>query len=447
MHTFKNFKNFKEINIDLSTPMSVLIGRNGSGKSNIIDGVILLAEFMKGKELKDFSDIGRGGQCEIRGGVDGCFRMGVNAFEIGFKDTIVYQEKEQDIYFQISATKEPDIKVEKKALLGNRNLLDLLPTNPEDLLNLLPTNQKDSKSFPDKDFLLLAGLIGGLGLIASEDKGLKVIGSFIAGLSFIEAINQGNKKRPQPFPGKSDALRLLNQYNNIYLFDIHPRKLRNYSPIGEKVLNPNGTNLSSVIYHLDQHQPETLEKILNLIKQLPEEPFEEFDFIKTDDEKDVLFALKKQNDKIKANLLSDGTLRAIAILTALETIPEGSRIIIEEIDNGIHASRTNMLINEIWKISHRRHLNVLITTHNPSTLDSLTINQLECVSLTHYDKQNKCAKLTPFLELPYVDVLLQKDNPGGLVTRNVIEQYLEPEFHEKRKNIALQSIKRLESIQ
>ena len=69
---------------------------------------------MKERELKDFSDIGRGGQCEIRGGVDGCFRMGVNELEIGFKDIIVYQEKEQEIYFQISATKEPDIKVKKK---------------------------------------------------------------------------------------------------------------------------------------------------------------------------------------------------------------------------------------------------------------------------------------------------------------------------------------------
>jgi len=87
----------------------------------------------------------------------------------------------------------------------------------------------------------------------------------------------------------------------------------------------------------------------------------------------------------------------------------------------------------------------LITTHNPSTLDCLTINQLECVSLTHYDKQNKCAKLTPFFELPDVDILLQKDKLGGLVTRNVIERYLDPDFHEEKKNIALQSLKRLDA--
>ncbi|KPA14783.1 protein containing RecF/RecN/SMC protein [Candidatus Magnetomorum sp. HK-1] len=436
MHTFKNFKNFKQIDIDLSNPMTLLIGRNGSGKSNIIEGVILLAELIKGKELNDFSDIGRGGQCEIRGGVDGCFRHGCDSFELGFKDTIVFKKKEQKISFQISASNKLNIKVKKKALLGDKDLLDLLPT-----IN------KDLKTFSEKDILLLAGLFGGLGLISAEDKGLKAIGSFIAGLSIIEAINQNNKQKELPGQNKSDYSRLLKKYNKICIFDILPRKLRYYNPKGEKVLNPNGSNLSSVIYDLDQNQPEILNNILKLIRQLPEEPFEQFEFIETSDDKEVLFALKNQNgETIKANLLSDGTLRAIAILTALETIPEGSRTIIEEIDNGIHSSRVNLLIDEIWKICNRRHLNTLITTHNPSTLDSLTIDQLKCVLLTHYDKKSNSARLTPFFELPDVDILLQKDKLGGLVTRNVIERYLDPDFHREQKSIALQSLKRLESI-
>ncbi|NOQ37177.1 MAG: AAA family ATPase, partial [Methylococcaceae bacterium] len=41
MHTFKNFKNFSDVEIDLSKPMTLLIGRNGSGKSNLIEGVEL----------------------------------------------------------------------------------------------------------------------------------------------------------------------------------------------------------------------------------------------------------------------------------------------------------------------------------------------------------------------------------------------------------------------
>ena len=56
----------------------------------------------------------------------------------------------------------------------------------------------------------------------------------------------------------------------------------------------------------------------------------------------------------------------------------------------------------------------------------------------HYDKQSQSAKLTPFFELPRIDVLLQKGKLGGLVTRNVIERYLDPEFENEQRKIALE---------
>ena len=58
MHTFKNFKNFAYAEIDLSKPMTLLIGRNGSGKSNVIEGVELLAELIKAREVHEISDVG-----------------------------------------------------------------------------------------------------------------------------------------------------------------------------------------------------------------------------------------------------------------------------------------------------------------------------------------------------------------------------------------------------
>lgn len=80
-------------------------------------------------------------------------------------------------------------------------------------------------------------------------------------------------------------------------------------------------------------------------------------------------------------------------------------------------------------------MDTLITTHNPATLDSLTDEQLDCVVVCHYDKASQSAKLTPFFELPDVDVLLQKGKLGGLVVRNVIEQYLDPGFAQAQQDI------------
>lgn len=371
MHTFKNFKNFEYAEIDLSKPMTLLIGRNGSGKSNVIEGVELLAELINGRKVHEISDVERGGEFEIRGSLKGCFKQGSDSFQLGFKEKVKNREeneKEEIAYYRMQINLKPSIHIQD-----------------------------------------------GTGTVTA------------------------------PFSVIGIATYLSDKYNKVYAYDIYPRLMHQYSPIGLNQLSRNGENISSILYYLKQNSPDILEKILERIKQLPEEEFVKFHFIETSDNSDVLFALKYPNGEIiSAKLLSDGTLRALAILTALETVPEGSRIIIEEIDNGVHASRVHVLIEAIWDASVRRNLNTLITTHNPATLDSLNHEQLECVVVCHYDKQSQSAKLTPFFELPRVDVLLQKGKLGGLVTRNVIERYLDPNFEQEQQRIAtawLESLK------
>lgn len=427
MHTFKNFKNLAEAKIDLSKPMTLLIGRNGSGKSNVIEGVELLAELLKGRAIEDISDVGRGGAFEIRGNLPGCFRQGTDEFAVGFEDKLIFDNKEQLIRYKITAQSKPNLHINKQAVVNDKDLLAYLPSSPEGQANAQTNN----------DALLLTGLIGGLGLLSSEDKSLNKLGIASLLLTAFAAAEQNAKRKAAPQQPLADAPALLSKYVDTHVFDIYPRIIREYNPVGLQTLSKNGSNLSSVLYSLQQQAPDVLERILGRIRQLPEEAFSCFEFITTSDNNDVLFALKYANgETISAKLLSDGTLRALAILTALETVPEGSRIIVEEIDNGIHASRVNVLMEAIWEASNRRRLNTLITTHNPATLDSLSDEQLDCVVVCHYDKASQSAKLTPFFELPDVDVLLQKGKLGGLVVRNVIEQYLDPGFAQAQQDIA-----------
>ncbi len=393
MHTFKNFKNFEYAEIDLSKPMTLLIGRNGAGKSNVIEGVELLAELIKGREVHEISDVERGGDFEIRGSLQGCFRQGYENFEISLKDKDIHF-RDESFYCFCQISLKPVI---------NKKVTD----NIERMAEKHYDYDNDSQGY---------------------------------------AMNNGGSEymdySPLFFGDYYQEYRneVLNKWGKVYVYDIYPRIMRQYSPIGLNQLSRNGANISSVLYYLKQYKPDVLDYILKNIRQLPEEAFESFEFIETSDDSEILFALKYPNTEkpISAKLLSDGTLRALAILTALETVPEGSRIIIEEIDNGIHPSKANMLINAIWERSKERKLNTLITTHNPATLDSLNNEQLECVVVCHYDKQSQSAKLTPFFELPRIDVLLQKGKLGGLVTRNVIERYLDPEFENEQRKIALE---------
>jgi len=241
---------------------------------------------------------------------------------------------------------------------------------------------------------------------------------------------------------KSNFLLVRDYLKSAYVFDFHPRLMRQYESISAYILNKQGSNLSAVLYAIHQKdetkdkEEQLLPRILAILKQLPEELYSDFEFFITPTNH-VLFALKREDGVfIDASLLSDGTLRALAILVAVEIVPEGSRIIIEELDNGIHPSRAKLLIDTVWECSHRRALNVLVTTHNPAALNDLTEAQLDCVEVCHYDAMEQADKITPLSQFPFSDGLLQQGKLGDLMTKNVLERYLMPSFAEEQQKKA-----------
>ena len=428
MHTFHNFKGFKEAQIDLMRPMTLLIGRNGSGKTNVIEGVELLAQLASGRPLYEISDIGRGSGStfEIRGGLQGCMRKNNQQnyyFGLGFDAIYLKQANHPIIDYSIAVS-----SIGKLSILGERlifNEKDYFDAKKlEDILNVCYDNFSKESNKPT--------------LKLSTDR------------SVLSRYNPTITTQLYDKKVKDNAIREAIELTDIvkshlmsaFVFDLHPHLMRQYERMGASQLNKDGSNLSAVLYSI-KIKDETIEesqrllpKLLNKLKQLPEEPFIDFEFITTV-ANDVLLALKREDGAIiDARLLSDGTLRALAILTALETIPEHSRMVIEELDNGVHPSRVKLLVDTIWECSHRRNLNVLVTTHNPATLNGLTPEQLDCVVVCHYDPIEKADKLTALPDIPYSDVLLQKGSLGDLVTRNVLESYLMPNFEAEQQRKA-----------
>ena len=57
------------------------------------------------------------------------------------------------------------------------------------------------------------------------------------------------------------------------------------------------------------------------------------------------------------DLLSDGTLKVLAIATALLSVSTGSTLVIEEIDNSIHPSRAHDILNLMRQYAEERGLN------------------------------------------------------------------------------------------
>lgn len=244
-----------------------------------------------------------------------------------------------------------------------------------------------------------------------------------------------------------------------FIFDPSPKLMRDYVRSGQNILLKDASNLSAILQMLSieknhpqlvkrkdkrgPNDPFPIDRILDVVKQIPEEPFLKFDFVTTP-QLDVLFGIVVGDQTVDARLISDGTLRIIAVITALESINSGSRVVIEEFDNGLHPSRAEVLINAIMEIVTRRQLNVLISTHNPASLNSLSPEWLKDVHVCHWSPQTKSSVLTRLLDIPKVDYLLEsKANLGDLITKSVFEKHLQPRFEQDKKAQAIEWLKRL----
>lgn len=444
MHTLKNFKSFADTRLNLMQPVTLVIGKNGSGKSNAIEGVELLAQIAHGRPLYEISDVGRGSGTtfQVRGGLPACvhndnFPQPVNSlssrigevlmrttlnlasgeFTLGFDEVvIVFGGTTQPVNYIVTIGFSPDPRIKEERLtIGNRVIFQTLPSEGNPVLDVQYDNFARGRNKPVISLPADRSVLSRYAQFAPDRTRKMAVDAILV----VEAIESYLKA--------------------AYVFDPHPHAMREYERVGQYILNRDGSNLSSVLYGLgqgDEKQKAGQKLILELIRQFPEEPFEDFDFTQTS-RGDVLLGLKRSDGAvIDARVLSDGTLRALAILTALETAQTGSRIVLEEVDNGIHPSRAKVLMDHIWATAGQRKLNILATTHNPATLNGLSHEQLKSVVVCHYDSQQQASRLTPLFELPHSEVLLEGRQLGDLITRQVFEQYLMPRFEEDRREKA-----------
>jgi len=75
------FKSFRDAVLPLRD-LTLLIGRNGSGKSNAIDGLHVLARLAESEDLREAIDGGRREGGEVRGGDPGGVAAGVLGSEL-----------------------------------------------------------------------------------------------------------------------------------------------------------------------------------------------------------------------------------------------------------------------------------------------------------------------------------------------------------------------------
>ena len=230
---------------------------------------------------------------------------------------------------------------------------------------------------------------------------------------------------------------VIEALRSIFVLDPIPSHMRNYSALADK-LDSDARNIAGVVAGLPASQKADIERVLSqYAAKLPEQDIvrvyaEVVGKFKSDamlySEEEWGTAGGGTPPTVDARGMSDGTLRFLAILTALLTRPRGSLLVVEEVDNGLHPSRASMLLEMLQDVGKERGVDVLVTTHNPALLDAMGPRMVPFITVAHRDPVHGYSVLTPLEALKDLPRLLAQGSIGRLSSRGLIERSLQSQL-------------------
>lgn len=407
----KNWKSYKDSKLYID-PLSVLIGVNSSGKSNALDALVLLNRLASGM-LFNAAIQGDSINSPMRGGLEWAAMKPGNLFELGivcrFDNNTDYEYTIECCITESSC----DLHSESLQRIKYRTNKNGDRTTEAGKIWLIKTDAcaHDSPTIVAR--------------LYNESKGAPRQ----CGRSQIILFQLVGQRIRQEIQEGVDAV--LESLRSIFILDPIPSHMRGYSYLSDR-LEPDAKNIAGVLAGLPPDRAYEIERILtDYATQLPERDIkrvyaERVGKFKSDamlycEEK---WGLNDETHNIDARGMSDGTLRFLAIQTALLTRPKGSLLVVEEVDNGLHPSRSELLINMLQKTGKERGVDVLVTTHNPALLDAMGTQMVPFITVAYRNNATGYSELVSLDEIGTLPKLLAKGQVGNLSSKGLIEKAL-----------------------
>jgi len=360
--TITNFYSFNKTIVTLHPCTNILIGINGSGKSNFLKAIKLLREGVSGVGLKKLV-------LDYFGGFDNAFFKGTKkdddvqsiCFEYKFDGKEISQDGNgfnftDDIIYQIN--------IIKSASLSNYYIQEKI------------TNEK---GFVYLDFS------NGIGHLTEKisEKGYKT-----------------NLVRYADFDTQELALREISDTDRYFAlttikkaikdiavydyFDTTPKSMirKPMLPTSEKRLFADGANLPQILNTIKINYKQQYKKIEEMLNEVNPN-FSGFDFNFIGGNIELMLEETGLDSSIHVSSISDGTLRYLCLLSILYNPERGSFICIDEPEVGLHPDMILAIANAIKDASEKSTL--VISTHSENLLNYFDI---ENVTVFEKDEDN-----------------------------------------------------------
>ncbi len=411
-------------------PITFLIGANASGKSNALEAIRLLSWLAKGSRLDDIERNIQSGNAIARGQAIDLFSAEKQYFTLG---THIDNAPDgwTDFEIEIGPLSDQLIIIGESVSKASKDQeltlykIDGDPNLHTDEISVMYNNFKKGGNKPH--------------IPCSNRQAI------FYQLETPSRFQQNHTQSQKIIPAVTKVIR--ETLRNIVFLDPRPAVMRDYAYAKYDDIKEDGSNLSSVLYAVCQQGETQKNKLLDFIRSLPEQDITDIHFSITD-RNDVMVRLIEsfgnKEHQIDAPLLSDGTLRVLAIAATLLSVNPGTFVIIEEIDNGVHPSRADNLVKQIREIALERKLRVLITSHNPALLDAVPDSDIGNVLCCYRDPQAGDSRIVRLADLERFPELIVQGTLGQLMTKQVLDKFLKDKSTaEQRQQNALSWLEQL----
>jgi len=368
------YKSLRNTELELS-PLTLIVGSNATGKSNLFDALRLLSRVVTSYSLHEAFTVHRGDPVEAfsysEGGLEALLHKETARFTIEVDVELsqtVRARTEQLIERYVSPSNRTTVRRSPKkaniteSLLRYRVSISINPKTGalriEDEYLVALRETQDGCLYPDEKIRPFIEKIGNRIYLRMEGQDCSV--EYESGLSYAVV------SQPLYPPYYPHLIALREELASWQFYYLEPHLMREASPIKESyTITSFGGDLAAFYWTLQRTHPgqfHNLEKTLQTF--IPT-----IEGIQTEVTKDGLLRLKVTEDGIEhsVKVVSEGTLRLLALLAILSPQNPASVIGIEEPENGVHPRRLRHIARLLQNASEKRQ--IIVNTHSALLLD------------------------------------------------------------------------------
>lgn len=407
-----NFRSIQECNVKLK-PLTVIVGANSTGKSNLIKGIDFIA---------DIAQFGLVDAIYNRGGFNEILPKqykDLNNKEIKFKLEFkidapekwfeTYGELKAVYLLKIKKLKNNDIKIIQEELFIDSVFLlsdhlkrvrinenkEIIPLDGDVLKKYKESSIKFFRNtrgnityetnfdLNNENSKLLLNWIG-LGSVLGEDLSYKRLNTLLN--SILNNVRNNSSKNNQTTLLSSDRhiinfsqhlRKIVGELQSISRYDLFINELRQEQSVSNSnKVSTSGDNIPTVVKKFIKNNKKAWNRIVDTMYNIS--PYFTKAYAETlrAGKEYLVFEEIFDGRPIESWEASDGTLRALAILLCLESHSEGSTILIEEPEHGLHPWAVKDLMNHIRNTIEIKKIQVILTTHSQQVLECLKPDEL-----------------------------------------------------------------------